>query len=257
MPDLPYEPLYPGTDLPAEIAFASGATSADTPIVIVFPGGAYCAHALEHEGSEVVAALVAAGFDAALVRYRLGPVARRPDMIQDAARAVRLTRQRFPDRPVACLGFSAGGHLVASLGVYHQETFVDGPLDPLAAGISARPDAIVLGYPVIELHGPCAHEGSRLHLLGPDADEALVRSLSLSEHVGPDCPPVFLFHTATDSAVPPENSLQFASACARRGVPVELHLYAEGPHGVGLASEILGARDWFAAAVAFLRRTLC
>ena len=98
----------------------------------------------------------------------------------------------------------------------------------------SRPDFLVLAYPVITLTDPEAHGGSRKYLLGDDPDPALVQSLSAETQVTKDTPPTFLFTTSADTVVPAENSIAFYLALHKAGVPAELHVFENGPHGVGL-----------------------
>jgi acetyl esterase/lipase len=102
--------------------------------------------------------------------------------------------------------------------------------------VSSRPDFAILAYPIVTLRDPWTHQESRNNLLGPRADPALIDELSNELHVSSDTPPTFLFHTGEDKPVPPENSLMFYAALRKAGVPAELHIYAKGPHGVGLAN---------------------
>ncbi len=95
---------------------------------------------------------------------------------------------------------------------------------------------MILSYPVITFKDPYAHVGSRNNLVGKDPPQALIELLSNEEQVTKATPPAFLFHTTDDSVVPAENSLEFYAALRRAGVPAELHIYAHGRHGVGLAA---------------------
>ncbi|MEM9417914.1 MAG: alpha/beta hydrolase [Planctomycetota bacterium] len=220
--------------------------------VMVCPGGGYQVLS-DHEGWDVAERLVEAGFDAAVLRYRLGPHNHHPAMIHDAQRGLRLMRQRSEIRSeqIAVLGFSAGGHLASSLAVhFDQWTCAE---DDLAGEVSARPDAAVLGYPVIDMVGTHTHEGSRNALLGEGADVALSEIMSTHLQVTAETPPTFLWHTADDEPVPMQNSLMFAAACQEAGVPVELHVYESGVHGLGLAPDH-AAGAWFEACTAFLDR---
>jgi acetyl esterase/lipase len=219
--------------------------------VLVLPGGGYnmCA---EHEGQPVAERLADSGLSAAVLQYRHGPKHRHPAPVHDVLRAVRVLR-RHGWRYIALLGFSAGGHLAATAAVHHPRLVCDE--DDLAPDVPAGPDALVLAYPVIDLVGAAAHTGSRASLLGPDPAPELLELLSLHRHVTDRTPPVFLFHTSDDPAVPLENSLLMAGACRSAGVPVELHSYESGPHGVGLAPQTPLA-SWFDHARAFLQRHL-
>jgi acetyl esterase/lipase len=136
---------------------------------------------------------------------------------------------------VGILGFSAGGHLASSAATHFDDGDPDAA-DPIARQ-GSRPDFAVLCYPVISLTTAAAHSGSRRNLLGEEPDPDLVWELSSELQVTPRTPPTFLFHTDDDPGVPVENSLLFFEAMKRAGVPGELHVFAHGRHGVGLAPE--------------------
>ena len=228
---------------------------AERPAVIVCPGGGYGNRAA-HEGAPIAERMNAGGFHAFVLAYRVSPF-RHPVPHGDALRAIRMVRARAGDwrvRPdaIAILGFSAGGHLAAS-----AATINDGG-DPAAADpidrVSSRPDAAILCYPVISF-GAWRHDGSRRNLLGPEVRQPeLEQLLSPDRQVTRATPPTFLWHTAEDAGVPVENSLRFASACAKHGVPVELHVYPHGRHGIGLA-EGMHAASWSQLCVDWLAMT--
>lgn len=212
--------------------------------IIVCPGGGY-ARLAPHEGEPIARWLVGLGIAAFVLRYRVAPH-RHPVPLGDAQRAIRLVRScaegwGVAAMPVGVLGFSAGGHLSASLGVFN-----DGG-DPAHADVveraSCRPDALVLCYPVITF-GTERHLGSTDNLLGPDADAASRAAVSLERHVSARTPPTFLWHTADDASVPVEHSLLFAGALARHNVPFALHVYPQGRHGLGLAGEDPVVGSW-------------
>ena len=253
-------PLY-DDDTPAAIDFHwNDGAPAGTPVVLCFPGGGYQMLSVEKEGLTPARLANAAGFHAAVVHYRLGPDHHHPAQLRDAARAVRLTRRALRERgdadaPVALLGFSAGGHLAGSLACLHHDPVINTTNDP-HTDISARPEALLMAYPVTHLHGPLAHAGSRIHLLGDDPESADLLRLNLPDAVGPQVPPTFLFHTAADPYVVAANTLDFAAACLRHHVPVDVCLTAHGGHGLGCEPDIPGADAWFDTAMAWLRRTL-
>jgi acetyl esterase/lipase len=101
---------------------------------------------------------------------------------------------------------------------------------------------LILGYPVISMSPPYAHEGSVTNLLGENASIELRKQMSSELHVTPQTPPTFLFSTTADEAVPVENTIGFYSALHKAGVPAEMHVFEKGPHGVGmnLADPVLG-----------------
>jgi acetyl esterase/lipase len=207
-------------------------------VVIVAPGGGYGALAMNHEGRQVANWLNAMGVTAFVLKYRLGPRYRHPVMLGDAQRAVRLVRSRAaefgvqPDR-VGLMGFSAGGHLVSTAATKF-DAGNPSAADPVDRA-GSRPDFLILGYPVISMVQTFTHTGSVRNLLGESPSPELLRELSGELHVTAETPPTFLFHTTTDTGVPPENSIVFYQALVRNGVPAEMHLFATGPHGVGLA----------------------
>ena len=139
-------------------------------------------------------------------------------------------------------GFSAGGHLASSVTTHFDHGQPDAA-DPVER-VSDRPDFAILAYGVLSMQAEIAHPGSRLNLLGPTPDPALVEEFSNEKQVTRDTPPCFLFHTASDTVVPVENSLHFYTALQRVGVPAELHVFERGDHGVGLAQNNPQLRKW-------------
>jgi acetyl esterase/lipase len=248
----PADPFDPD---PARLVLVSPGQGPGTPSVLIFPGGGYHRRA-PHEAELVGEYLASNGFGAAVAHYRVSPH-RHPAPLADARRAIRRMRERAlewnldPAR-IAVLGFSAGGHLAATLATQSEGDTDD---DPLAARFSSRPDAVALAYPVISLVEH-AHEGSVQALLGAGATPADRAALSAERNVGPTTPPAFLFHTADDPAVPVQNSLAFARACADHGIPCELHVFPHGRHGVGLAQDDPVLGQWPALLCAWLHRTL-
>ncbi|MCP4398865.1 MAG: alpha/beta hydrolase [bacterium] len=206
-------------------------------LVLICPGGGY--HFTSPREAEPVAMqFMAAGRHAAVLWYSVAP-RRHPQPLLDLSRAVCLIREHAEDwqvdpQKIAVCGFSAGGHLSASLGVHWNKSYLqDSP------GIQTemnRPNALILAYPVIT-SGEFRHAGSFQNLLGDNPDQSLLKELSLERQVTTQTPPTFLWHTVADLSVPVENSLLFAQALRKHQVPFELHLYPEGAHGLSLANE--------------------
>jgi acetyl esterase/lipase len=224
---------------------------------VIFPGGGYEHLATDHEGVQVARWLNSIGVTAFVVKYRLGPRYHHPTMLRDAQRAVRLVRAHAsqwavdPAR-IGVVGFSAGGHMAASVGTHFD---VDAAaVDDDVSRASARPDFMVLVYPVITMADPFAHRGSRTNLLGANPSSELVRLFSNETQVTRRTPPTFLVSTRDDRTVPIENSLRFYDALAADSVPVELHVFETGRHGFGLAASDPALSVWPRLCEAWLRR---
>lgn len=221
--------------------------------IIVLPGGGYGRKAA-HEAEPIARWLNNLGISAFVLDYRVAPY-RHPIPLLDARRAIQLIRARAPEwsidpNRVGVLGFSAGGHLASTAGTHFEEISVDTPDE---IGIqNFRPNAMVLCYPVITF-GRYRHNGSMENLLGNTPSEALRESLSNELHVSDQTPPTFLWHTTNDASVPVENSLLFAGALSTCRVPFELHVFADGVHGLGLAEEHPSAGPWTSLCARWIR----
>lgn len=189
--------------------------------VVVCPGGGYVHLAMSYEGYEVAEWLNMHGISAVVLKYRLGPKYHYPAQLDDAQQAIRWVRTHYSGQKVGIWGFSAGGHLASTAGThFHADD---------------RPDFMILAYPVITMMTPGTHQGSLHALLGNNPDPELVKLLSNELQVTTQTPPTFLFATTEDQVVPVENSVNFYLALRKAGVPVEMHIYQKGHHGVGLA----------------------
>jgi acetyl esterase/lipase len=214
-------------------------------MVIVLPGGGYN-HLAAHEREPIAIWLNQAGFSACVLNYRVAPY-RHPAPWQDVTRAVRTVRAHAaewrvkPDK-IGVLGFSAGGHLAATIATCHDAG------DPEAADpverFSSRPDAAVLCYAVVTFTQPFSHAGSGSSLVGDPAPAGLKAQLSAENNVTADTPPCFLWHTAEDEKVPVENCFVFGTALRRSGVPFEMHVFPKGRHGLGLANDDPVVGQW-------------
>jgi acetyl esterase/lipase len=241
-------------DIPTLTAYRPAKEKMTGAAIIVCPGGGYT-HLADHEGKPVAEWLNTLGITAFVLKYRLGPAYHHPAPMLDASRAIRLVRAHAkewgldPER-IGILGFSAGGHVASTAGT-HFDSGKPNAKDPIER-VSSRPNLMVLVYPVITMREK-THAGSKKNLLGSDPTPELVTLLSNEEQVTKETPPTFLVHTATDTAVPAENSLLFVAALRKAGVPVELHLYERGPHGFGLGVKDPILATWPARCADWLR----
>ena len=220
---------------------------APTPAVIVCPGGGYGGLAWDYEGEEVAAWLNSHGIAGFVLRYRLGETYGHPVPLMDAQRAIRTIRARAAEwnvdpGKIGILGFSAGGHLSSTAGT-HFDAGDPNAADPIDK-VSCRPDFMVLIYPVISMNNPNTHLGSRRNLLGKNPDQSLIDLLSNELQVTENTPPAFLVHSTEDTAVPPQNSIEFYLACKKAHVPVEMHIYEQGKHGYGMGKGDPALSTW-------------
>lgn len=214
------------------------------PAIVLCPGGGY-AMTSDREAEPIALALVARGIQVFLLRYAVNP-ARYPVALIQVAATLALARERAeefnvdPDR-IGVAGFSAGGHLAGSLGVFWNKPFLAEALGRPNADF--MPNFMLLCYPVIS-SGEHRHDGSFRMLLGKRHDE-LHEEMSLEKYVHAGVPQTFLWHTAADPAVPVENSLYFASALSREHIPFDLHIYDRGGHGLSLGNELTMTPDGY------------
>lgn len=211
------------------------------PFVLVIPGGGYSWKSAR-EAEPIAMRFLAAGYNAAVLWYSTAP-ATFPSALEEAAQAVAFIRshEEWNVGKVFACGFSAGGHLTASLGILWND-----PMLSLATGLdsqSYRPDGVILSYPVIT-SGEKRHDGSFRNLLGDRyGDEAAMEPVSLEKQVTKDAAPAFIWHTYTDASVPVENSLLMAAAYAEKKRPLELHVFPAGYHGLATCDFETLAKD--------------
>ena len=201
--------------------------SADRTHIIVLPGGGYAEHAA-HEAEPVAWWLVEIGVQASVFRY---PLNVRYPVPLDALRAEISRRRAEGAQRIGLIGFSAGGHLAG--------------LAALVPGAAADETVqfAVLGYAITSMETE-TYRPARLILLGEDASAQMRRSTSLDSLVTSQSPPFFVWHTAEDPYVPPEHTYRFASALAASQVPHAVHVFAHGPHSLGLAQGAGEAEIW-------------
>lgn len=238
------------TSVPAHHPAGSRSAGGISPAFLVLPGGGYARQA-DHEAEPVAEWLAALGIHAFVLRYRVAPD-RHPAPLEDAKEAMLHIRNGShglavdPGR-VGVLGFSAGGHLAATLSTSTStgSARLDLP--------EAVPDLTVLCYPVVS-YTQSVHQGSVDNLLGTAPSSDLLAELSAERNVTAGTPPAFVWHTADDAAVPASHSLDYAGALMRAGVPAELHVFPRGRHGLGLAAEEPGPDQWTQLCAAWLDR---
>lgn len=235
--------------------------------VVICPGGGY-EYTSVREAEPVALRLAGQGIAAAVVDYSTnGP--RYPMQVLQVLAAVTYLRRNSTDlhidpEKIAVMGFSAGGHAACSAGVFWQEDFAEKALG-IAHG-EDMPNGMILCYPVIT-SGEFAHRGSFDALIGKEPPVDLLEKVSLEKQVTENTPQAFLWHTAEDGLVPAENSLLLAMALREKGIPLEMHIYPKGHHGMSLCDETVdrpenvtdGAKycsEWFSRCVRWIKEIL-
>jgi acetyl esterase/lipase len=234
-------------DTPTLTIYMPPSTAGPMTAVVIAPGGGYRSLSMNKEGRLPASYLNSLGIAAFVLKYRLGPTYHHPVELGDIQRAVRTLRARAAEwhldpARIGVMGFSAGGHLAATISSRYDEGNM-AATDPIERA-SSRPDFAILGYPVITLTEAWTHQGSKTMLLGEKPDPALARSLSAETQVTAKTPPTFLFHTNADTTVPVENSVQYFLALRKAGVPAEMHIFKDGAHGAGLALQDPALSEW-------------
>jgi acetyl esterase/lipase len=225
------------TDIPSITPYPAANPSGAA--VIVFPGGGYSELSTSYEGTAPAQWLAGKGISAFVVKYRLGSDNyHHPIEMWDAQRAVRWVRAnaakyRIDTARVGVLGFSAGGHLAATVST-HYDGGNPGAADTVDRH-PCRPAFSILAYPVITMDSSFTHGGSRYFLLGNNPGQALVDSLSNEKQVNGETPPAFLFHAQDDGVVPIRNSQSYYDSCLKKGVTASFMKFDHGGHGFGMA----------------------
>lgn len=207
------------------------------PAVVVCPGGGYwwCS---DREADPVAMQFLSEGYHVFILYYSCRENAVFPNSLLDLSEAMKFIRENaekfgvISDRIAVC-GFSAGGHLAASLGVYWNDPEIMEKSGCMKG--ENRPDALILGYPVISTSW-IQNDGSLERIIGNGDFEAVTKKLNLHTAVTGSCPQTFLCHTVRDDTVPVEDSLKFATALISAGVACELHIFPNGGHGLSLSN---------------------
>ncbi len=227
-----------GTEVPTITVFRPSKNTAKGTAVVVCSGGGYGGRANTVEGIPACKKLNEAGITAFLVDYRV-PNDKKMDHkewvpLADAQRAIQYVREnarlyKIDANRIGIMGFSAGGHLVSTVGTQFTETKLQNP-----KGTSLRPDFMILVYPVISFADSLAHLGSRKNLVGPDITQDKIRKYSSELNVTEQTPPTYITSGMDDKVVDVKNCLYFSAALKQKNVPVELFLYEKGKHGYGV-----------------------
>lgn len=209
------------------------------PMILICPGGGY-EHVSVREGEPIAFRFLTAGCHAAVLWYDISKQGvEHPQELKELAWSVAYIREHADqyavDRnKILVAGFSAGGHLAASLGCFWDREWLEKEMQ--MPRTCYQPNGMILAYPVIT-SGAFAHRGSFVNLMGENANDELEKELSLETQVTDKVPPVFMWHTFEDEAVPLENSLMFAAALRKAGVNFEYHVFPHGGHGYALATK--------------------
>ncbi len=220
--------------------------------VVILPGGGY-SHLAAHEGEGYAQLLNAYGFTCAVVNYRVAPN-RFPIPLLDARRGVRFVRAHAEELGISkdkvlIMGSSAGGHLAALTSTYTLP--IEGEGRDAIDGEEFLPNGQILCYPVISSDEAVSHSGSYKNLLDDRYGERAAYSPELLVSEG--TPEAFLWHTAADAAVNVCNSYRYATALREHGVPCEMHIFPEGPHGLGTAVASPYVSRWTTLLIDWLR----
>lgn len=253
--DIPFSKVAPSDldefGLPRIYPFPLADVESGDVVFLVIPGGGYARVAIGHEGIDVAKRLNDANYSAYVLYYRIPKdevmVNKKYVPLQDAVRAVEIVRERHPDKKIAVVGFSAGGHLAATLSNFpkNAELAVKGETFPSV-------DYSVLAYPVISMEDSVTHKGSKQNLIGLNASVEDTEAFSLDKQVSRHTPPTFIMHAKDDKGVPIENSYRYIRALQQVGVPFESYIYGQGGHGFGLKNRSESG-DWFAKMLEWIK----
>ena len=224
--------------IPTLTIYTPNEISANGTSVILFPGGGYSHLSMNKEGKKIAKWLNSFGITAFVLKYRMPSDEIMKDKsigpLQDAQEAVRMVRRNakkwnLESNKIGVIGFSAGGHLAATLSTRYEEKTYES-----TDNTSPKPNFAILIYPVISMNSAITHKGSKEKLLGLNPSQELTDKFSSELHVNSTTPPTFIVHASDDKSVPVENSINYYLALKNRKVQTEMHIYEKGGHGFGL-----------------------
>ena len=226
--------------------FRAKADTVKRPCVIICPGGAYFILADGHEGVDVAKYFNSIGVNAMVLKYRIPDNNNQIDKsiapLQDAQQAMYLARKNasiwgIDEHKIGIMGFSAGGHLAASLASHYSDVKISNDEQ-----ISLRPDFQILIYPVITTKS-FGHSGSTLNLIGPNPTEEQINYFSNESWVNTQSPITFIVHAKDDDAVPVKNAEIYNEAFIKNKVASKLYLFEKGGHGFGMKNK-MSEKQW-------------
>lgn len=224
-------------DIPRLFVYPPTRPEAAHTAVIVIPGGGYRTLVIEKEGADEARWLSAHGIEAFVLQYRLGPRYHFPAPLDDGARAVRYVRTHAHEfglvhDNIGVWGFSAGAHLAGYLAAIHDQGTPNAP-DPIDRA-SDRPDFAILAYGRLSMDPHIPRATNLEGLLGNDPTLEQIENVSIAPHVTRDTSPSFVYSTTGDQTVNALNATAYYDAMKRAGAPVELHIFEQGSHGIGM-----------------------
>ena len=215
--------------------------------LLVIPGGGYSGVCSDREGYPIAEAFIPYGYSAFVLNYYTGKKEPFPIQLIEAAGAIKHIKDKADEYGINAdelfvIGFSAGAHLAGCTAILHNHPAIYEHITTEKDYV--KPRGAMLIYPVVS---PKYHMGSFKNLLCDDApSEDKLSEVALEMHVDSDSSPVFILHTANDEIVNVKNSLCLAEAYTNAGVPYEMHIYPDAPHGIALANSVTsrGREKW-------------